>query len=556
MPTKIQNHVSIKLFQYVNQARIDGHFNDVVIKAGNECFPANKLVLSCFSSVFEKMFLVEMKERYEETIEIKDFDGKAITNVLEYIYTGNITIASENVMKLLSAANYLQLQEVVDACFDFLKDSISIENWSKTFFALQLYQNDSLMRQIHDFVGTNLKQVIQTDDFKKLKSTDLHFIMKNLDRTKVIELEVYEAVMSWILHDEDNRKSELYEMFVLVNLEKLPIEFLEDVVACDQLISSNLDCLKATTVTISQQFKQMRFQANGTKLLRVGGIDENENCTKVEEVYSLSIKNYPNLPYYVIGCSVLKIQDYIYCIGGNIDETDRKFAPTNKVIRMNVKAKQSKWEDAPPMTEPRYMFGAAEFHNCLVVAGGVHANETVLDSVECFDPVSNRWQQIPKLNRQGCSHQLVACDNCLYALGGMSNNWKDDNFFVEKLNSLDGKWENVVPMNKPRCYFAAVNCNGVMFVIGGVFKDTGKKSILNSVEKFSPLENKWTFVADMKHARQYHAACVLDGKIFVVGGRDENNYVRTIECYDPGQDLWNIVGEIQSGVEALSLVAV
>ena len=54
------------------------------------------------------MLLADMKERYQDTIEIKEFDDKAITHLLEYIYTGDIKINSENVVKLLSAANCLQ----------------------------------------------------------------------------------------------------------------------------------------------------------------------------------------------------------------------------------------------------------------------------------------------------------------------------------------------------------------------------------------------------------------------------------------------------------------
>ena len=559
MPAKQQNKRTAKFLQYVNQARIDGHFNDVVIKAGNECFSANKLVLSCFSSFFEKMFLAEMKERYQDTVEIKEFDDKAITLLLEYIYTGDITVDSENVMKLLSAANYLQLQEVVDDCFDFLKNSISIENWSTIFSALQFYQNDLLMKQIHKFVWTNLLQVIETNDFKELKSTDLHFIMKNMDRTKVIERHVYEAVMSWIRHDEDNRKPEIYEMFQLVKLEKLPIEFLEDVVACDTLISSNLDCLKATTTSISQQFKQMRNQASGTKMLRVGGLDQSKNCKVVEEVYSVCSKKYPNLPYDLRFCFAINFQNFIYCIGGDVNANYNAFKATDKVIRMNLKAAQLKWEDAPSMVEKRCFFSAAEFHNCLVVAGGGRNKNTAYDSAECFDPVSNRWQQISKLNQTRWYHQVVACNTFLFAIGGMSfdsGNLRPLSLAsVEKLCSLGGKWENAKSMNKSRTAFAAVNYNGIIFVIGGASVDSDKKLILNSVEKFNPFENTWTFAASINHARKRHAACVLGGKLFVVGGVNENNqYVQVIECYDSEQDLWKNVGVLQNGVEGHSVV--
>ena len=46
----------------------------------------------------------------------------------------------------------------------------------------------------------------------------------------------------------------------------------------------------------------------------------------------------------------------------------------------------------------------------------------------------------------------------------------------------------------------------------------------------------------MNAARLGHAACVIGGKIYVIGGKDEKgNYVSTIECFDPQNDSWIVV---------------
>ena len=47
----------------------------------------------------------------------------------------------------------------------------------------------------------------------------------------------------------------------------------------------------------------------------------------------------------------------------------------------------------------------------------------------------------------------------------------------------------------------------------------------------------------MNIARSSHSACVLRGKIYVVGGLDtDSDIVKEIECYDPLNDAWSIVG--------------
>ena len=60
----------------------------------------------------------------------------------------------------------------------------------------------------------------------------------------------------------------------------------------------------------------------------------------------------------------------------------------------------------------------------------------------------------------------------------------------------------------------------------------------------------------MNVERKYHAACVLRGKIYVVGGLDANNeVVKSIERYDPLTDEWTVVGEKKQELYAHALIA-
>ena len=92
------------------------------------------------------------------------------------------------------------------------------------------------------------------------------------------------------------------------------------------------------------------------------------------------------------------------------------------------------------------------------------------------------------------------------------------------------------PMNPPRNRLAAVVCDGKIYAIGGKFL-TG---VENSVEKFTFFSGLWSSVAKMKHRRWGHSACVLQGKIFVVGGQNKRGQnVTQIECYDPVTNQWS-----------------
>ena len=75
------------------------------------------MVLSCYSKFFETMFETSMKEKYENEVEVDGFDGDIVKILIDFIYTGAISIDTTNVMDVLSASDCLQLDAVKEFCF-------------------------------------------------------------------------------------------------------------------------------------------------------------------------------------------------------------------------------------------------------------------------------------------------------------------------------------------------------------------------------------------------------------------------------------------------------
>ena len=53
------------------------------------------------------------------------------------------------------------------------------------------------------------------------------------------------------------------------------------------------------------------------------------------------------------------------------------------------------------------------------------------------------------------------------------------------------------------------------FGLGGYGKGNG---FLKTVERYNPVTNTWTKRADLNIGRGYLGACVINGKIYIVGG--------------------------------------
>ena len=106
-------------------------------------------------------------------------------------------------------------------------------------------------------------------------------------------------------------------------------------------------------------------------------------------------------------------------------------------------------------------------------------------------------------------------------------------------------------MQEERCDFAAVSCGNSIYAIGGRSNNASK-----TVEKYDPKSNNYAYVEEMEFEKREHAVCVLDGKIYVVGGRDgDMKVVTAIECYDPDDNSWSVATETKYELYGHNVIA-
>jgi len=526
-----------KLLQYANNKRIDGDFNDVTVEVGGESIPANRMVLACYSKFFESMFLSPMKEKYQNTVVIKDFNGKAVKHVIDYIYSGQIDINTNNVLILLKIADFLHVDDVKKMCFDFMETSLTVDSCLDVIKALILYNYPSI-QQTYQFINDNFDEIMRGDKFKQLSKDELMSLNANLDRSIVQERSLYTAIINWIKYDQ-SRQNEFVSLFLTLDLQNVPSKFVASTIAKEPLVKLNNDCINAVVSYFADRTLNIREATTASKILCIGG----EKTKSVSEIYNISDKswnNYPDLPYILSYCRVFKLKDFIYCVGGKEDGFF-PVNPTNKVYRLNLKDLNSGWQEVASMAEKRSKFGAAESNGCLVVAGGYNGNSK-LSTTELYQPSLNIWRSITPLNGKRVKHVLAVSGEKLFAIGGLNNHGSCLKS-MQQFCSVDGTWKEVESMNAQRKCFAAVTYKNFIYAIGGC-KST--LETLNSVEKYDTYTDKWTLVKSMNEKRRNHAACVLEEKIFVVGGKDdEGNGVKAIESYDPLTDEWTVVGETE-----------
>ena len=539
------NDKAKNLLYYANEHRKSGLFNDINIQVENERFPCNKMVLSCYSTYFQTMFRTEMQEQYQDAIELQGFNGKYIKMLIDYMYGETIVIDDENVLQILAAADCLQLQDVKDFCIEYLKTSLltcrSTANCLDVLTAYSLYLPNLSRDHIYLFISENFDAVFHQEKFKNFSIHDLKSLLTNINKNKVNQESMFSAVISWVEHFEEDRKDDFLGLFDLLDLSQLCTDFIQTVVMKNPLVAQNNRCLKLIIKTLTSKFTHVDFQhctsmEGGSTIVCLGG----EYKKLVMELFNISGKlktSYPDLPKTMVWHCAVKVDKFMFCIGG---------LGTNQVYRLNLTNHHMKWTEVALMNEKRNFLAGVVFRGNIIVSGGVSGLERS-STAEMYEISSDKWIFLQSMIETRIGHASVVCSNCLYVIGGLGLN------SVEKLSGLGEKWELAPAMNRSRNRLAAVCLEGAIYAIGG-----WSNGVEKSVEKLVPAENnKWSYVVEMNTARWGHAACVMGGKIYVVGGKDEKgNFVTTIECYDPMIDSWSIVAQNVDELEGHAIVVV
>ena len=519
-----RNPKSKSALSYADENRKQERCCDIIIKSESERLFAHKVILSCFSKYFESMFANETSENYETTVEIKDLDSKAVKLIVDYCYTGCIVVDSDNVLQILAAASDLEIEDVKTFCFDFLESGLTLDTCVEIIAAYNYYRPQASLKDAYRFLNDHFHEIYRQENFLKLSIDDLKLILVKLDKTVIEETSKYAAIFKWIKHDEKSRGADLPVLFKFVDLFRINLSFLENV-AAEPLIKTCNDCLNEVLQCYISRNREIGF-----KILCLGG-NEQGSVVEIPIAYGYSSTSYPNLPLNVSRHGALVCKASIYSVGGLIKEKTE----TKKVFQLKLQDLELKWKEVSSLKSERSSFGASVFKGQLVVAGGFQ-KDSQSKSVEVYNLQINKWRLISSLNVSRSNVALVSCPDCIIAVGG--HNGFQPCSSVERLSDLNEQWELIAPMSIPRYMLAAVCFNKFVYAIGGYVDCNPERS----VERYSLDENKWSTVASMLNERAGHSACVMLGKIIVVGGHNlKGQTVREIESYDPIKDSWSVL---------------
>ena len=111
-------------------------------------------------------------------------------------------------------------------------------------------------------------------------------------------------------------------------------------------------------------------------------------------------------------------------------------------------------------------------------------------------------------------------------------------------------WISRANMPTAREHFATCVLDNKIYAIGG----WNYNQSLAVVEEYDPATDSWTSKSSMQYPRDRLSACVLDGKIYAIGGvfGFDQNIQSRVEIYDPMTDSWSTGVPLPTGLALLS----
>ncbi|XP_071725381.1 F-box/kelch-repeat protein At1g16250 [Rutidosis leptorrhynchoides] len=175
-----------------------------------------------------------------------------------------------------------------------------------------------------------------------------------------------------------------------------------------------------------------------------------------------------------------------------------------------------------------------------------------------YDPLSDRWHPLPVFSRPTHFHNwkhvgfsCVCVSNRLLVIGGSYELRNSTQPFQKSLitnevmqfDPFTNQWSRVASMITPRAQFACNLIDGKVYVAGGRNLFSGNRGLLLA-EVYDPLTDRWEELPPMPQPQMDCIGLSHKGKLLVISDQVGLPGQQTSYIFDPSNDTWTSLGDI------------
>ncbi|XP_076198060.1 kelch-like protein 30 isoform X4 [Aptenodytes patagonicus] len=510
----------------LQRLRANPKLADVTLVAGGQEFPCHRGVLALCSHYFHAMFSGDFAESIAARVELKEVDPGALEMLLDFAYTGKVTINQGNVEGLMRTSSQLHFPTIQKVCSRYLRQQMDATNCLGICEFGESHGCPEVSSKAWSFLQENFEAVSRQEEFLQLSKERLAVYLSNDQLQVQEEQSLAEAVLRWVRHDPGPRAQFLPELLELAHLISLPDQYLQNLLATEPLVRDS-DASKALVA----------------RSCATGQSDAGAR------------KNPPTPPQ--------KLEEVLVVVGGRVLEEsededgglEMPAAPRNFAF-YNPKSSGSRgsqndtwsttqawcfcprdgaWKPIASMLRARTNHTSAVLNGEIYVIGGttVYAVE-----VERYDPYNKSWCAISPALKYVSNFAAASCLGKLYLVGSCAV--KYNALTLQCYNPVQDLWSVITSPFIPK-YLSAPRCatlRGLIYLIG----DNTKK-----VHVYNPEANIWQKVQLLHTLHENGGMVPLGDRLFVTGGHwkgMDGDYRVEMEVYDCAKDLWTREGSL------------
>ncbi|XP_005092148.1 kelch-like protein 26 [Aplysia californica] len=132
---------------------------------------------------------------------------------------------------------------------------------------------------------------------------------------------------------------------------------------------------------------------------------------------------------------------------------------------------------------------------------------------------------------------VAVLDNFMYACGGKYDSTENNEIATARCFRYDPRfdsWFELAAMNEARKDFVVVPYNGKLYAVGG----QDENMVMCTVECYTVATEEWELCASISHSCYGHAGAVCEDKIYISGGQRFSGCANNMSCFNPAANTW------------------
>ena len=271
------------------------------------------------------------------------------------------------------------------------------------------------------------------------------------------------------------------------------------------------------------------------------------------------------------------VNDKLYLIGGNATVLTPGGRNTRPARVLEYDLATDKWTQKKQVPFFADHMIAATMNGKIYVFGGTGAMKLedmagTLNTSWEYDPAADAWKSLAAMPSKRTAGAAVAVGGKIYVVGGSTDIAAPDGRNLtaglvvgtnETYDPATNRWESKKVMPTARNHPAIGVVNGKIYVIGGRIGANNIGGLVASntdvVEEYDPATDSWRALNRMPTARSGHGWTTYQNKIYIAGGEHRDYHIegvlRDVEVFDPAANDWDKLPALPTARHGVNLAA-